>query len=339
MPDMGARSAGEADAGVASATAPPPGSATATAGGAPAETTTAGGVRAVEAGSDSGIPLQSRPPSTYDVVDVRSVRAEEAATSFAPPASAAAAAPVAATTERTYTVVSGDRGFWDVSVKMYGHGKHWPLIRDANPQADPQALQPGDKLRIPPLPVKARTPAAPAGASGVIVMPTADRPGKYVVEKGDDKGFWGIASKVYDMPAAWQAIRDANPDVRSDALQPGQELVLPARSALPQPRARRAASGAAAKSGMQTYTVMEGDSGFWTVSVKMYGSGKYWPVIAEANAGVEARHLKAGDVLSVPALTDELKRKYGAGSSGPSRPEPARIVETEAGRPPRPVFD
>jgi hypothetical protein len=338
MPDMGARPAGDADAGMASSTAAPPGSASATAGGTSAETDS-GGVRAVDASSDSGIPLRSEPPSTYDVADVRSVTADGTTTTQPPAAAAAAVVPAAATTERTYTVVSGDRGFWDVSAKMYGHGKHWPLIRDANPQADPQALQPGDKLRIPPLPAKAATPAAHAGPSGVIVMPTADRPGKYVVEEGDDKGLWGIASKVYDMPVAWQAIRDANPGVRSEALRPGQELVLPARSALPQARARRAAPAAPAQAGTQTYTVMKGDSGFWTVSVKLYGSGKYWPVIQEANPGVEPRRLKEGDVLAVPKLTEEMKRKYGRAGSRPARPEPAPIVETEPSRPPRPIFD
>ena len=56
---------------------------------------------------------------------------------------------------RVYVVVEGDTGFWGIAEKVYGHGKHWPLIQRANPSASPTGLYPGQKLIIPPPPESA----------------------------------------------------------------------------------------------------------------------------------------------------------------------------------------
>ena len=56
----------------------------------------------------------------------------------------------AAGTSGTYVVVKGDNGFWDVAKKMYGNGKYWRLISSANPGVESGALQPGQRLIIPP---------------------------------------------------------------------------------------------------------------------------------------------------------------------------------------------
>lgn len=49
------------------------------------------------------------------------------------------------------------------------------------------------------------------------------------------------------------------------------------------------------------YEVKKGDSGFWAIAEKIYGDGKYWPLIAHANPGVESSSLVAGKKLKIPA--------------------------------------
>ena len=74
--------------------------------------------------------------------------------------------------QRTYLVEEGDNGFWRVSEKMYGHGKYWHLIKEANPSVG-NVIHPGQELMIPPLPrmwapcpALARAPTAPWATSG-----------------------------------------------------------------------------------------------------------------------------------------------------------------------------
>ena len=53
---------------------------------------------------------------------------------------------------RVYVVQKDDLGFWSIAQKVYGDGKHWHLIADANPGVDVEKLSVGDRLKIPPLP-------------------------------------------------------------------------------------------------------------------------------------------------------------------------------------------
>lgn len=53
---------------------------------------------------------------------------------------------------RVYVVQKDDLGFWTIAEKVYGDGKHWRLIADANPGVDVEKLSAGEKLKIPPLP-------------------------------------------------------------------------------------------------------------------------------------------------------------------------------------------
>ena len=209
----------------------------------------------------------------------------------------------AAARERIYTVQEGDLGFWTISKKMYGSGEHWQLIRDANPGVDSSNLKVGLKLRIPPLRQKIE-PGAPVAVAAA----TGEKP--YTVQEGDN-GFWAIAQRVYGDGSLWQVIARANPDVDSRRLRVGQKLVIPTK-----PMASSAAlthAGGILKVGytLKKYVVQEGDAGFWAVSVKAYSTGRYWPVIAEANPGVEPTRLKVGQELVVPELTEEMRKKYG----------------------------
>ena len=59
--------------------------------------------------------------------------------------------------EQTYITQKGDT-LWIIAKKVYGQGEYWSLIRNANPDADPQTLKVGDELIIPPLPEQDDSP-------------------------------------------------------------------------------------------------------------------------------------------------------------------------------------
>jgi len=135
-----------------------------------------------------------------------------------------AAAPKAPKGYDVYTVRKGDGGFWGIAKIVYGQGRHWPLIARANPSVDSSALQPGQKLLIPPLPGGKKPVKQPANKTAPKVAATG---GNYTVQAGDDRGFWGIAEKVYGDGKYVYLLVEANPQVDPSKLQVGQKLVVP----------------------------------------------------------------------------------------------------------------
>ena len=226
---------------------------------------------------------------------------------------------------QTYTVRKGDAGFWAIAEKVYGDGRLWPLIAKANPGADSNALPPGKKLRIPPRPVT--RPSRPGGeaaggegAGGLVVL--ADGRKQYVVKKGD-AGFWGIAQVVYGNGKHWTLIAKANPSFNSTSLKPGDSLVIPPR---PAAIARPTAPVPTITPGLgeKVYTVQKSDSaGFWGIAEKLYGSGRYWQVIAKANPSADSSSLREGQKLLIPSLTDEMRRLMARRAA--TRPRPTRV--------------
>lgn len=245
--------------------------------------------------------------------------------------------PIAAGGMRTYTVEEGDAGFWTISVKVYGDGKYWKHIRDANPGVDTRTLRDGQKILYPPL--------AEIRRNRRQARRTAAGEGEYVVTEDDTQGYWGIAKKVYDDASMWTVIRDANPDVDPTTLQPGQVLATPPAGPREAGRgeARAPARGAAEgdrgkvvfEGGRRMYVVAEGDAGFWTVADRAYGHGKYMEAVREANPDVDPRALQPGQRLLVPELTDDQRSAAGRGAPA----EPVEIPTEPEGDYPRPVFD
>ena len=64
------------------------------------------------------------------------------------PAESPAGTP-APTPGATYTVVKGD-SFWSIARRAYGDGKLWTKIQQANPGVDPNDLNVGRVITIPP---------------------------------------------------------------------------------------------------------------------------------------------------------------------------------------------
>lgn len=52
----------------------------------------------------------------------------------------------------TYYVVRQDDTFWSISRRVYGSGKYWKTIQDANPDVSPERLFVGQKIVIPEIP-------------------------------------------------------------------------------------------------------------------------------------------------------------------------------------------
>lgn len=228
--------------------------------------------------------------------------------------------PVELGSESTYVVQAGDLGFWYIAAKVYnGRGHLWTLIRDANPGIDTNALRAGMKLKIPPAPQPRRAsdaPAAPPEQRGRVTQDPQTGQRVYVVSNDDEGGLWGIAQKVYGKGHLWPLIQKANlakvPD--PSRISVGMKLVIPPAPNENAPTAPTAA-GATATANLRgrTYTredkkfyvVASGDNGFWGVSKKVYGDGKYSALIREANPGVTSENLQPGDRLVVPPLPAE----------------------------------
>lgn len=206
---------------------------------------------------------------------------------------------------RTYTVVAGDNGFWDVSRKVYGDGKHWHLIATANPSANTSALRIGQVLTVPPLPIQSSAGTPSGGGTPGTVRPASSGGREYVVKAGDN-GFWGIAESQYGDGKYWKLIQDANPSLDPTALKIGQVVKLPSLPAgtgtpsSPVAPVVRAAPGP----GQRVYKVQPGDNGFWGIAEREYGDGAYYPIIAKANPGVDATRLRVGQELVIPSKTE-----------------------------------
>ncbi|MFW5839396.1 MAG: LysM peptidoglycan-binding domain-containing protein [Planctomycetota bacterium] len=125
---------------------------------------------------------------------------------------------------KTHKIDSGDT-LGEISTKFYGTSRYWQKIRDANPDVNPNALQVGDVLRIPPRPAEEATASArPAGPSEApITVPAGWK--VHVVASGDMLG--DISKKFYGTTRYWPLIQEKNPGINPNNLQVGQQLRIP----------------------------------------------------------------------------------------------------------------
>ncbi|HAU39117.1 MAG TPA: hypothetical protein DCX07_15560 [Phycisphaerales bacterium] len=186
-----------------------------------------------------------------------------------------------------------------------------PIRRPAEP-----VRRPGEVIDpvLEPIDLADAGSAAPGGTT-----PSVDTVGwrTYVVQEGD-LGFWGIAQKMYGDGKHYPFIAKANPDANSGSLRIGQPLRIPPLPKSTAPTGIDVGPGPAPTGGTpaaapNTYTVQEGDQGFWGIAQKVYGDGNKWPILAKANPDVDSRALRIGQVLKVPPLS-------GAPAPAPAAP-------------------
>jgi nucleoid-associated protein YgaU len=168
--------------------------------------------------------------------------------------------------------------------------------------------------------------------------PMASTATSYVVQPGD-KGFWGIAEKVYGPGKGkhWTLIAKANPQVESTRLKEGMRLTIPPLPGEPTVAAPRVTPLTTA--GEKVY-VVQPDDGWWAISRKAYGDGKYWRELSQANPQVQGM-LKAGQKVRIPPL-EEIHPLSPSAAPAPAAPVAPATPAAPAERPPgddRPIFD
>lgn len=123
----------------------------------------------------------------------------------------------------------------------------------------------------------------------------------YIVERNDS--LWKIAVKFYGEGNSWRKIYEDNKAViRSPGrLYAGQRLMirLPGVTAAPSEETVTAAATIVTQENI--YVVQKGDM-LWSIAAGVYGDGKLWTVIYEANKDVikNSECIRAGQVLNIP---------------------------------------
>lgn len=169
---------------------------------------------------------------------------------------------------------------------------------------------------------------APSPATQPVIAPVtppvglAARPGgttTYVVKLGD-QGFWDIAEKVYGPGKGkyWTLIAKANPQVESTRLKEGMRLTIPPLGG--EPTAPSPVAMPLPSTEERVYTVQP-DDGWWIISRKVYGDGRYWRELRQANPHVEGT-LKAGQKIRIPPLDSLRSTPLSAPAPAPASPPP-----------------
>lgn len=123
-------------------------------------------------------------------------------------------------TGSTYTIQLGDT-LIDIAREHYGADRYWTAIQAANPEVDPQSLQPGQVIVLPP-----KEQVVAGEVKRVKEKQDADR-ATYVVAEGDT--LIAIARNVLKDESRYLEIFELNRDKLEspDELIPGTELRLP----------------------------------------------------------------------------------------------------------------
>lgn len=153
--------------------------------------------------------------------DAHAAAPGSAAAPAVPPAVAVPQPPAPALAE--YTIKSGDT-LEGIARTHLGDGQKWRLITAANPGLNPNALKPGQRIKLP-AGSDAKVADVPAAGVGAKVSAASNT---YTVQKGDT--LVAIARKFYGSDAEWKRILEANSSLlkgNASALQPGMKLSIP----------------------------------------------------------------------------------------------------------------
>jgi len=113
--------------------------------------------------------------------------------------------------------------------------------------------------------------AAPPATS-----PATLTPQQYTVQSGDT--LRSIAQRFYGDSTLWTLIQAANPEIDPNNLQIGQQLQIPFG---------------------QQHTVQSGDT-LNNIAQRVYNNSSWWPLIQDANPGINPNNLQIGQLLQIP---------------------------------------
>ncbi len=147
--------------------------------------------------------------------------------------------------------------------------------------------------------IQSRGTQAPASSVPVTdeeKMATGTPGGTHTVAAGET--LWSISEKYYKTGYNWVDLQSANNLTNADAIEEGQQLVIPTVTPIVPPG--QVASGEAVmQPAAKTYTVVHGDT-LWSIAVAQYGDGYKWSEIARANSLGNPDLIHAGNVLTLP---------------------------------------
>jgi nucleoid-associated protein YgaU len=106
--------------------------------------------------------------------------------------------------------------------------------------------------------------------------PAVLTPQQYAVQSGDT--LRSIAQRFYHDSTLWSLIQSANPGMDPNNLQIGQQLQIPFG---------------------QQYTVQSGET-LNNIAQIFYGNTSWWPLIQDANPGINPNNLQIGQLLQIP---------------------------------------
>lgn len=127
----------------------------------------------------------------------------------------------------------------------------------------------------------------------------------YIVERNDS--LWKIAVKFYGQGDSWRTIYNDNKAVikNPSRLYAGQRLMIRLPGATSAVQETPVSKAPVAVTIENTYIVQKGDM-LWRIADKIYGDGKLWTVIYEANKDSikSPECIRAGQVLNIPRAGD-----------------------------------
>lgn len=132
------------------------------------------------------------------------------------------------TQNKIYTVQEGD-SLWKISENVYEDGYAWSDIAKANNISNPNQIEKGMRLTLPPMAKKVDNIVLTPKTT-VTPMPSMDKVQKitsnsYKVVAGDD--LWDIAVRAYGDGYAWTKIAKANNLVNPNVIHSGNVFKLP----------------------------------------------------------------------------------------------------------------
>ena len=129
-----------------------------------------------------------------------------------------------------FVTVQKNDSYWKISERLYGNGKHWKVLVDANKDVPPESMRPGIKILVPefePAAVAKIKPTLAVNAKGAKSERSTD--GKHRVVKLEKGDYLYKVLRKLKMTKRYREVLTLNGLTAAEAsnLQPGHRLKIP----------------------------------------------------------------------------------------------------------------